>query len=195
MATDHYSPSTLTSVKAIIITQTLKGPGNPPTPGTSRLTTTLTLIKPPPTGVGRSNSQAHSARLPTSTVGAIVGSILGFIVLLVLILYCCRSASSEDTYSDSEGFPEPERHKRPPVSTVGRSNTAGGLKIGRVVKSKKVARPRPSRRKRRPPMNEAHREPQDLNPPYATLVWLAGGRRFDPTRNIVPSLQDTDVEP
>ena len=158
MATQRHSPSTLTSIEAITITQTLERPGNPPATRTSRLTTTLTLFKPPPTRVGGSNSQAHSTRLLTSTIGAIVGSILEFIVLLVLILYCCRPASSEDSYSDSEG----------------RTNTAGGLKLGRDAESK-LAQARPSRRKRRPPMNEAHREPQDLNPPSATLVWLAGG--------------------
>lgn len=157
MATQRISPPTLTSIEAITITQTRERPGNPPTTRTSRLTTTLTLFKPPPTRVGGSNSRAHSTRLPTSTIGAIVGSILGFIVLLVLVLYCCRPASSENSYSDSEG----------------RTNTAGGLKLGRDAE-RRLQQARPSRQKRRPPMNQAHREPEDPNLPTATLVWLAG---------------------
>lgn len=181
MATEPYSPSTPTSIEAITITQTLTRIGAPPDTRTFITTTTLTLSKVRPTGVGSSDSQSHSTHLPPSAVGAIVGSILGFILLLILLFYCCR-APREDPYSDSEGSPEPNRYTGPPVPSAGETHQEPAVK-GESIRIRKTAdgiiqqvRPRPQRRRRRPPMNVAHAEPKEPIIPVATIHWIAGRR-------------------
>lgn len=78
-------------------------------------TTVLSLEKATPT----SQPSPHS-QLSASSIGAIVGSILGLIVLLMLIYYCCLPRDGGDEYSTSSSDysdpppPPPPRERRPP---------------------------------------------------------------------------------
>ena len=80
-------------------------------------TTVLRLEKATPT------SQPHPhSRLSASSIGAIVGSILGLIVLLLLIYYCCvpRDIQDDDTInSDSADSPPPRKpHPQRPTGRL-----------------------------------------------------------------------------
>ena len=63
-------------------------------------TTILDLQKATPTSQPKPSSQ-----LSASSIGAIVGSILGAIVLLLLFYYCCIPRDSGDWYSSSNSEP------------------------------------------------------------------------------------------
>ena len=79
-------------------------------------TTVLRLEKATPT------SQPHPhSRLSASSIGAIVGSILGSIVLLLLIYYCCvpRDLQDDDT-SNSDFADSPPPRKPHPHRSTGR---------------------------------------------------------------------------
>lgn len=179
MATERNSALTLTSIEAITITQTLKRPGSFPTIATSTLITTLTLTKAVPTGVRGTHSQSHANGLSPSVIGGILGSIFGFILLLLLLFCYCR-VPREDTYSDSEASPEPARYNRSPVPGVNTISheAAAATRQGPIRRtadgSYGQTRPRPARRKRRPPMNEAHEEPRNIDVSLATVGWFAG---------------------
>ena len=80
-------------------------------------TTVLRLEKATPT----SQPKPHS-HLSASSIGAIVGSILGSIVLLLLIYYCCLPRDGGDGYSssNSEYSYSPPPRKRPPPKQIGK---------------------------------------------------------------------------
>ena len=80
-------------------------------------TTILRLEKATPT----SQPNPHSG-LSASSIGAIVGSILGFIALLLLIYYCCIPRDSGDGYStsNSDYSDSPPPRKRPPPKPTGK---------------------------------------------------------------------------
>lgn len=79
-------------------------------------TTVLRLEKATPT------SQPHPhSRLSASSIGAIVGSILGLIVLLLLIYCCCVPRDSQDEYtSDSDSADSPPPRRPHPQRPIGR---------------------------------------------------------------------------
>ena len=73
-------------------------------------TTILRLEKATPT----SQPNPHS-RLSASSVGAIVGSILGLIVLLLLIYCCCLSQESGDGYfTKNSDYSDSSTSRKPP---------------------------------------------------------------------------------
>ena len=113
MATFHYTPPPEpTSVDAITITQTLTQLGGPITTTFVTLTT-LTLSKPTPTSTPNSHHRDHSGLSP-SAIGAIVGSILGSIVLIALIYYCCYSTRDEDSEAEDRPIPRHVEQTRQP---------------------------------------------------------------------------------
>lgn len=79
-------------------------------------TTVLRLEKATPT------PQPHPhSRLSASSIGAIVGSILGSIVLLLLIYYCCVPRDSQDdNTSNSDYADSPPPPKPPPPRPTGK---------------------------------------------------------------------------
>lgn len=173
MATDRYAPLIPTSVEAITITQTLKRPGDPPVTRTATTITTLTLSKPPPTDIGASHRSSNSAHLSPSAIGAIVGSILGFAILLILLFCCCRS-SSEDHYSDSEDSSESVLDAPgPPPAEVPTTSSGRRIQVSRTADGD-IQYIRPLRRKRKPPLNVVHAEPVAPIIPIEHLSWFAG---------------------
>lgn len=167
MATLPYTPPPApTSVDAITITQTLTQLGNPVTTTFVTLTT-LTLSKPTPTA----NSSRHQAGsgLSPSAIGAIVGSLLGFILLLALIYYCCFSTPDDD--SEIEDTPVRrntraahdyrETHIPPsrPAIHTDKHDAEYELNLGRYgveMKGDELRISRPPRRKRKAMMNRAN---------------------------------------
>ncbi len=179
MATFQYTPPPAPiSVGAITITQTLTHLGGPVT--TTFITlTTLTLSKPTPTSDQSPQARPKSGLSP-SAIGAIVGSLLGFIVLIALVYICFFSTPNDDDDSELEDAPRPVRgntrpvrlgpeddmeladahvHQVEPVTFIA-DDTEMGLRSGQheVVREGgylALSRPRP-RRKRVAPMNRAH---------------------------------------
>ena len=109
-------------------------------------TTVLRLEKATPT----SQPTPHS-RLSASSIGAIVGSILGSIVLLLLIYYCCLPRDSGDGYStsNSEYSDSPPPRKRPPPKQIRKlPENIERTVVGSYIQTRK---PRPQHRA---PMNQ-----------------------------------------
>ena len=80
----------------------------------STSTTVIELSKPAPT---TPPAHHHKSGLSPSSIGAIVGSILGALVLLVLIYFCCfRQSNDEDYYSDDQLSDSPRPRKPPSPS-------------------------------------------------------------------------------
>lgn len=170
MATVQYTPPpTPTSVHAVTITQTLTRLGGPVTTTFVTLTT-LTLSKPTPTSDQSPQARPKSGLSP-SAIGAIVGSLLGFILLIALIYFCCFSTPNDDSEPESDPIRRPVRfgpdddieiadahvHQTRPVTIRCEDDTEMGLKSGQyevVTKGDDFALSRP-RRKRRAPMNRA----------------------------------------
>lgn len=169
MATFQYTPPPApTSVHAVTITQTLTRLGRPVTTTFVTLTT-LVLSKPTPTSNQSPQARPKSGLSP-SAIGAIVGSLLGFVLLIALIYFCCFSTPNDE--DDSVGRnPRPVRlgpdddmeigdahvHQTRPVTIRFEDDTERGLKSGQyevVTKGDDFALRRP-RRKRRAPMNRA----------------------------------------
>ena len=134
MGTFHYTPPLApTSVDAPTVTQTLTRLGQPET--TTFITlTTLTLSKSQPTSVESSSTQILEGLPHSAVVRVIVGSVLGFMVLPILIYYCCL---------------------RTPASAIDESDEPGADPVGLVIKegSPQLTRPR---RKKRAPMDLAY---------------------------------------
>lgn len=201
MATGRYSPSTPTSVEALTITQTLTRISAPPITRTFTTVTTLTLSKATPTGEEGSRARSHSHHLSPSQKGAIVGSILGFIVLLALLCYCCRP-SREDIYSDSESSLEPARSRGPPVPIAGgvyhqpaveKPKNTTRIRHPSVVERTPegyIQQIRPSRRRRKPPMNAPRGEPKNPILPVSSISWFAGRRPHSHHPRHVSDLED-----
>jgi len=111
MDTSQYTaPPVPTSIDAITITQTLTHLGSPYTITFTTLAT-VTLSKFLPTPTQDSQTQDQSGLSP-STIGTIVGSILGLIVLLALVYFCCaRGGDDEPPEDDPDPYPHPGRAK------------------------------------------------------------------------------------
>ena len=109
MGTFHYTPPLApTSVDALTVTQTLTRLGQPET--TTFITlTTLTLSKSQPTSVESSSTQIPEGLSHSAVVGAIVGSVLGFILLSLIIYYCCLRTPASAIDEGDEPAAEPVR--------------------------------------------------------------------------------------
>ena len=112
----------------------------------STYTTVIELQKPTPTPLPPHH---HNSGLSPSSVGAIVGSILGALVLLVLIYFCCfRRSTDEDYYSDDQFSDSPPPRKPPSPSPPPR------LPEKIEKRPEGMVWTRPGRRRHRAPMNE-----------------------------------------
>ena len=119
-------------------------------------TTILRLEKATPTP----HPNPHS-RLSASSIGAIVGSILGFILLLLLIYYCCLPRDSGEEYSiDSSDYSDsPPPRKRPPPKPIGKlPENIKRTDDGGYVQT------RPSRPRHRAPLNELRSQTRSRGP-------------------------------
>lgn len=111
-------------------------------------TTILRLEKATPT----SHPNPHT-QLSASSIGAIVGSILGSVLLLLLIYYCCLPRDNEEGYSisgsDFSDSPSPPPRERAPPKPIGKlPENIKRTPDGDYVQTRK---PRP---KHRAPMNQ-----------------------------------------
>lgn len=67
-------------------------------------TTILSLTRSTPTSSATATSE-HSTRLSDSAIGAIVGSLLGALVLGLLLYSCCCRTGSEKSFDESDSDP------------------------------------------------------------------------------------------
>ncbi|KAL6720847.1 hypothetical protein ACLMJK_002772 [Lecanora helva] len=120
----------------------------------STYTTVLRLEKGTPTP--QSQQKSH-AGLSGSSIGAIVGSVLGALVLLLLIYFCCfRSSDSEDTLDDpsSDDFEAPRTHSSRPHRTRPPPSKLPRLPDSVEKKGEEFRWTRQPRRRHQLPMNE-----------------------------------------
>jgi len=131
MDTSQYTaPPVPTSIDAITITQTLTRLGSPYTITFTTLAT-VTLSKFLPTPTQDSQTQDQSGLSP-STIGAIVGSILGLIVLLALVYFCCaRGGDDEPPEDDPDPYPHPGREKYQDQAQC--ASSSGEIRLSRVA--------------------------------------------------------------
>ena len=126
----------------------------------ARSSATYTTIRRLEKATPTPHPNPHS-RLSASSIGAIVGSILGFILLLLLIYYCCLPRDSREEYStDSSDYSDsPPPRKRPPPKPIGKlPENIKRTDDGGYVQT------RPSRPRHRAPLNELRSQTRSRGP-------------------------------